>query len=207
MEPDRYQQAWQAHSSQARVTIDTDLLLKEVQRNQQAFLTTIFRRDVIEIGVGLLLLPYWFYAGVTRSLPWTWYLAVPAILWVIGFLLVDRKRHPQTPSEPGEPLLKCVEKALTQVEHQIWLLRNVFWWYLLPFAIPILAFFAQAAWQASKNWIEALGAASALFLFVAVLYFFIYHMNQRAVRKQLEPRRQELLALFASLRNETTSEE
>ena len=32
MEPDKYQQAWQAHSSQTRVTIDADLLLKEVQR-------------------------------------------------------------------------------------------------------------------------------------------------------------------------------
>ena len=65
MDPDKYQQAWQAHSSQTRVTVDADLLLKEVQRNQRNFRATIFWRDVREVGVGLLMLPLWFYLGVT----------------------------------------------------------------------------------------------------------------------------------------------
>ncbi len=94
MEQDKYQQAWQAHSSQTRVTVDADSLLKVVQRNQQDFRATIFRRDFVEIAVGLLMLPYWIYAGITQSLPWTWYLTVPAIIWVVGFFLVDRMRHP-----------------------------------------------------------------------------------------------------------------
>ena len=93
------------------------------------------------------MMPVWFYLGITLSLPWTWCLTVPALVWVAGFILVDRKRHPQKPSEPDEPLLDSVKESLTQVEHQIWLLRNVFWWYLLPFAISILAFFAQVAWS------------------------------------------------------------
>ena len=42
MDPDKYQQAWQAHSSQTRVTVDADLLLKEVQRDQREFRATIF---------------------------------------------------------------------------------------------------------------------------------------------------------------------
>ena len=55
-------------------------------------------------------------------------------------------RHKRKPSEPGDPLLESVKESLTQVEHQIWLLRNVFWWYLLPFTISILAFFAHVTW-------------------------------------------------------------
>ena len=31
MGPDKYQQAWQAQSAQARVTVDASLLLKEVE--------------------------------------------------------------------------------------------------------------------------------------------------------------------------------
>src|SRR5689334_9386119 len=125
MDPDHYQQAWQAQSSETRITIDARLLLKEVQRNQRDFRSAILRRDVIEVGVGLLMLPLWFYLGVTFSEPWTWYLTVPAIIWCVGFFVVDRIRHPQRPSDPGEPLLNCVENSLSQVEHQIWLLRNV----------------------------------------------------------------------------------
>ena len=30
----------------------------------------------------------------------------------------------------GQPLVRCVEESLAQVEHQIWLLRNVGWWVL-----------------------------------------------------------------------------
>jgi hypothetical protein len=123
--------------------------------------------------------------------------------------LVDRWRHPQTPSDPGEPLLKCVQNSLTQVEHQIWLLRNIFWWYLLPFTIALLAYFGHVAWRAgmaTNDWLAALAFGTFLFAFVFALYSFIYYMNQRAVRTQLEPRRQELLALLASLNDETTSE-
>ncbi|HET6879626.1 MAG TPA: hypothetical protein VFI31_05715 [Pirellulales bacterium] len=206
MDADNYQQAWQAHSAQTRVTVDAELLLKEVRRNQRDFLATILRRDVIEVAVTLLMLPYWVYQGLTRPLPWTWWLTVPAIIWVGGFFLVDRMRHPQTPSDPSEPLLKCGKNSLTQVERQIWLLRNVFWWYLLPFTISILAFFAQVSWQTSRNWLEALGAGGLSFSFLWALYYFLDYTNQRAVRTQLEPRRQELLALLKSLGDETTSE-
>jgi hypothetical protein len=201
MQPDNYQQAWRAQSSQTRVTFDADLLIKEVQRSQQEFRATIFCRDFLEIGVALLLLPYWFYAGIKQSLPWTWWLTVPALVWVAGFILVDRRRHPQKPSEAGEPLTTSVKQSLTQVEHQIWLLRNIFWWYLLPFTISISAFFADVAWRASD-----LGFAAFLFLFLFAVYSFIYYVNQRAVRVKLQPRRDELLKLLTSLTDETTSE-
>ena len=41
----------------------------------------------------LLMVPLWIYMGVKLSLPWTWYLTVPALLWVAGYMLVDRMRH------------------------------------------------------------------------------------------------------------------
>ena len=83
-------------------------------------------RDVREVGTSLVMVPVWLALGIGLSLPWTWYLTVPAMLWIAGFMLVDRKRHPRQASEPGEPLLIGANKSLAQVEHQIWLLRNVF---------------------------------------------------------------------------------
>src|SRR5690606_4520816 len=100
MAPDHYQQAWQAQASQTRVTVDPDRLRQEVQRKQRDFGATILRRDVGEVVVGLLLLPFWIYKGLTGSVPWTWWLGVPAILWILGYFLVDRIRYPQKPCEP-----------------------------------------------------------------------------------------------------------
>jgi CubicO group peptidase (beta-lactamase class C family) len=99
-----------------------------------------------------------------------------------------------------------VKESLSQVERQIWLLRNVLWWYLLPFAIPILAFFAHVSWLNSKVWLESALGFGVPAVFVVALYCWVYWLNQRAVRLQLEPRRQELLALLASLGDETASE-
>ena len=205
MDPDKYQQAWQAQAFQARVSVDASLLLEEVQRSQRDFRAMILMRDVREVGVILLMLPLWFYLGYRLSLPWSWYLSLPAMIGVGGFILVDRKRHPQKPSEPGKPLLENVKESLTQVEHQIWLLRNVFCWYLLPFAIPILAFFAHVAWSLRfAGWLEALIFFVILAGSLCAIDVLIYYINQRAVRVALEPRRQELLTLLASLGDETT---
>jgi hypothetical protein len=209
MAPDDYQQAWQAQASQTRVTVDADLLLKELERNQRAFRATIFCRDFREVATALIMIPVWFYLGAKSSLPWTWYLTVPALLWIIAFFLIDRRRHPQTPSAPSEPLLATVKTSLSQVEHQIWLLRNVFWWYLLPLTISIQTFFAHVALRSAHNWPEAIGAlafATLMFLFLAAIYGFIEHVNQRAIRLHLGPRRQELLALLNSLGDEPASE-
>lgn len=206
MEPDKYQQAWQTHSAQTRVTIDADSLLNVVRRSQRDFRATIFWRDFREVGVSILLIPLWLFLGIIFSLPWTWYLEVPALIGVAAFFLVDRMRHPQKPSEPGEPLQECIQNSLAQVEHQIWLLRNVLWWYILPFAIPMLVFFAHVVWQMAvetNGWLAALAFGSFLFVFVFAIDSFIYYINQLAVRRELEPQRQELRALLASLNNDT----
>ncbi len=207
MNPDNYQQAWQEHSSQTRVTVDAGLLLKELQRSQRAFRATIFIRDFREIAVAMVMLPLWFFLGITLSLPWTWYLTVPALVWVAGFMLVYRMRHKQDPSKPEESLLHCVKRSLTEQEDQIWLLRNIFWWYLLPPGISILAFFAHVSWLSrSIGTLPALIFFMGLVGFVFALYSFIYWLNQHCVRTQLEPRRQELLTLLANLGDESTGE-
>jgi len=205
MNTDTLKEAWRAQSSQTRLTIDADLLVKEVRRNERAFNATIFWRDVREVAVCLVMVPLWFYLGARDSLPWTWYLEVPALLWVAGFMLVDRWQHKQRPPEPGEPLGRRVEGSLARVGHQIWLLRNVLWWYLLPPGLAILPFFSQCAWEArSGGWWAALIIAGMVAVEVLV-FAGVYWLNQRAVRSELEPRRRELEALLAGLKADPTA--
>ncbi|EDL61879.1 hypothetical protein [Gimesia maris] len=207
MAPDEFQQAWQAQASQTRVTIDADLLRQEVRRDQQAFRTVILYRDYGEVAVALLLIPFWFILGAVTESPWTWYLTVPVLIWMAGFMLVYRRRHRQEPGEPDEPLLQCVQRSITEVEDQIWLLRNVFWWYLLPPSISILIFFAHVSWQSrAGGWVFALIFFLFLAGFLVGVYTWVYFLNQRAVRLQLIPKREELLTLQASLQEEGTGE-
>lgn len=202
MNPDNFKQAWQTQSSQSRVTINADLLLKEVRRNQRSFTAILFWRDVREVGIALALIPVWIYLGIKSSPPWTWYLMVPALVWFAGFMGADRMRHKVRLPGPGEPLHQSVECSLAQVNHQIWLLRNVLWWELMPLAVPILAFFGQVALKdLFFGWLVVLPVI--LVIVPAVLVFAcVYWLNQIAVRSELEPRRLELEKLLASLKEE-----
>ena len=205
MNLDNLQQAWQTQTSQTRLASDSELLLQEVRRNQRHFTASVYWRDVREVGTALLLVPLWLYLGVRLSLPWTWYLTVPALVWIAGFMLADRMRHKRQPAEPCESLRQRVESSLAQVEHQIWLLRNVFWWGLLPPGLAMLAFIGQLAWEVRLGgwWTAPVVALAVLPGFI--VFAAVYRLNQSAVRCELEPRRQELEALHMSLQDETPS--
>ena len=207
MNLDRYQQAWKADTDRMRVTIDTESLTKEVRRGQETFHSTIFWRDVREAGTSLIMVPIWLAMGVFMAVPWTWYLTIVALIWVAAFILIDRRRHPQRMSEPGETLVYYVKESLPQVEHQIWLLRNVFWWYLLPFCISIMAFFLHVSWGNSNDWWEFGLSAGFFGLLVFVVYWVTYRANQYVVREHFEPRRQDLLRLIANLEEDASDED
>jgi hypothetical protein len=69
----------------------------------------------------------------------------------------------------------------------------------------MLAFLGQVAWQAEPPiWLTALVTAG-LVAAIGFVLGFVYRSNQLAVRKHLEPRRQELEALLQSLADETDS--
>ncbi|EGF27857.1 hypothetical protein [Rhodopirellula baltica] len=206
MSLDKFRQAWKADASQLKVTIDIELLTQQVQQSDDQFRTMIFWRDVREVGVSLLLIPVWLVLGIGFSLPWSWWLTVPVLLWIAGFMLIDRKRHPKASSDPGQPLLFYTKESLTQVEHQIWLLRNVFWWYLLPPTISLMAFFVHLAWNLTGTWWGCILVATPFGVFLFYTYRKIYRLNQAAVDEQLQPRQEHLRRIVETLESEDASD-
>ena len=193
-----FQKAWQSQDAGAKVTINADVLLKEVRRSQQQFRATIFWRDVREVGLAFLMTLYFVYHGL-RHHDWTDYLVGFACFGVGVFMVVDRLLQRRKQAASNDPLKTCVESSLHQVNHQIWLLKNVFSNYLLPLAAALEISICVSAWHSRNNFIVALFGFVAPTFIVAVLYWGIYWFNQSAVRKDLEPRRQELETLLASL--------
>ena len=196
---DELKQAWQSQTAAPRLTFDPALLLNEVRRNERQFAAIIFCRDMREVGVALVMVPVWMVMGIKMSLPWTWWLVIPALLWIAGFMMMDRKRQRRKQTPPGDDLRTSIESSLAQVEHQIWLLRNVFWWYLLPLFVPMTMFVAHIAWRSGSSKVGALAGFAVMDLIFAGIFWLIYWLNQFAVRKDLEPRRDELKALLRSL--------
>jgi phosphoglycerol transferase MdoB-like AlkP superfamily enzyme len=192
------QQAWQSQDAVAQATVNADALLKEVRRNQQQFRTTILWRDVREVGVAILLALFFLYQGM-RHQNGAEYLLALAGFGVGAFMVVDRLLQRRKQPVSNDSLKSCIEGSLLQVNHQIWLLKNVFWWYLLPFAAALGISLCYSIWQARASAFPVVMVWVISMLFVALVYWGIYWLNQYAVRKNLEPRRQELESLLAGL--------
>jgi CubicO group peptidase (beta-lactamase class C family) len=191
------QKSWQAQDAGRKITIDADLLLKEVRHNQRRFRRTIFWRDVREVGTAAVLVPVFIAAGLKIS--WTLHLCALGCLVVGGYLLVDRWRQKSKTPDLHGSLKDCAATSLADINHQIWLLKNVLWWYLLPIFIPIMIFFGWVAWQVPAPVIVKITRLLPQTGFVVLLYAGIYWLNQFAVKKSLEPRRQELEKLLKEI--------
>jgi hypothetical protein len=192
------QEAWQSQDTSAKVTIRADALLKEVRRKQRQFRATIFWRDVREVGVAAFL-TWLFLHWAIRDREWALYLLAFACFGVGMFMLVDRwlqrKKRPVT----NDGVRACVEASLIQVKHQIWLLKNVFWWYLLPIQVGLGALICSVGWQVRLGGLGVILGLAGYAVFCGLLCWGLYHLNQMAVRKSLEPRRLELETLLSSL--------
>ena len=205
-DPDNLQQAWQTQSSQTKISIDADVLLKVVQRDQQSFRAVVQTSDYVGVGIAILMVPVWIYMGVTESSPWTWYLTLPVLVWWVVFPIVYRMRHPLKPAQPDEPLVHCVERSLTEVDEQIWYHSKSFWWSASPLFASIVTFAFHSAWLRSDGWLDLLSNMDSVVFFLA-FFSFLYFLIEKCGCSKYEPRRQELLTLLKSLRDETTSED
>jgi hypothetical protein len=198
---------WQKDTTVAKLTIDSNLLLREVMRNKKLFESIILSRDIREVAAGILgilfclgFTVFFFYKGLNVV---AWVLAISILfdLWVVMFFIADRIFQRKKRPSRGESLTVCVEDSLTQVNHQIWLLKNMLWWYLLPPGIGMTAFFVTVYWQ-----IRAVGESAIIQLFinlalVTLVFWGAYWLNQYAVRKELIPRKKELEAMLKNLAN------
>lgn len=190
------QKTWQSQPT-STISIDADALIGQVRRKQREFRTTIFWRDFREVAVALVLAVVFMMK--TRHDGWPSLTVSAACLWIAGFILVDRWRRLGQRPASDHALLDRLDEALSEVKHQIWLLKNVAWWYLLPLALALVFRSAYSAATGSAPLADRISSFAIDFGVFGVVFAGVYWLNQYAVRTVLQPRRQELLDIRESL--------
>jgi hypothetical protein len=159
----------------------------------------IFWRDVREAGGSfIMMIVFIILAFVMNTLSLLFPAA--ACLFVAVYMVIDRIklriRHPY--SKQNASLIEAVANSIVHVDHQIWLLKNVLWWYLMPFALGISAFWLWILWQAREVLVVRF-FITGCFVFLFITYYGVYRLNQQAVKKELQPRKEELETLLESI--------
>lgn len=198
---DQLKNAWR---SQDRVSVDAESLLGVMRRNQRSFRATIFWRDFREVVILVACAVFFTYTGLDRQ-HYSWLVLACLCVGVGLFFIVDRLWHRRPEAGKGEALADCARNSLAEVRHQRWLLKNIFWWYLLPPSIGMAAVaieYGLLAWQRSGSPLAGVATAGSLIGVAVVVDVSMYFLNRWAVRKELEPRIRELEALLDTLDEE-----
>ncbi len=99
-------------------------------------------------------------------------------------------------------MVDFIKRSIDQSNHQIWLLRNIFWWYLLPPGIGMAVVLSYVLYLVlqdgllSRAHVWEVLYLTGVAVLVALTFWGVYLLNQRAVRNELLPRKQELEELL-----------
>jgi hypothetical protein len=197
---------------------DPETLAKRFQEKSNGFRLLIYWRDIRESGVAfaVALFFFWFVAGTSLLIAG---ITAACMSFVGVFIIVDRVFQRRRRPEASDSVLNNIRVALVEVEHQIWLLRNMVWWYLGPIYIATIIVmytiltlplpWSEVHWSDMPQFdsLFSLVFVGGVFVFVAAVFaggnVYLYVFNQRAVRDDLEPRRAELVELLESLETPT----
>lgn len=145
----------------------------------------IKRRDRLEIGVALLLIPAWIFGlFVSVSLIQTiGFLVAIASCIYIPYKLVKAK---QIEPSKSNSLRAFLENERQKLIKQKQLLESVFWWYLGPLGLSI-GLITLGATAKESGMPQPDMRLTIYLIVVAVFYAGIYVMNKKAVKKKFTP--------------------
>jgi hypothetical protein len=139
-------------------------------------------------------------ANADGSPSWPAWIAATLPLGVAAFFIIDRWTVARRLALQGDDVLAQIDRAADAVKHQIWLLRNVFWWYLLPIGVSVAFLALQLVLYMPTDLPPNVALTVKIMVGILVIVpvrvvdWWIWKLNQRAIRVNLEPELAELEA-------------
>jgi MFS family permease len=210
-----YEAIWKRQELPVGVHADFAVLRETFEKKRRRLSATLFARDLLEAAAGVFVSGVFAYTWWQMGRGgWPMAFAIALILGVSGFFVRERVRAHRLQLGADVPLIAKVEADIAELRHQRRLLLNIWSWYLLP-CIGAIAIFGATVVRLlivspppgvilSALW-EHPAALAWIILYVAVIlplcFWGVWTINRRAVRKQLEPRLEELEKLHRELRS------
>lgn len=167
-------------------SLDLDAVREQVVKSRRQLNFRDLRESIACVVVIVLFAPAIFTRLPAMTRIGACVICLAAVVIGVSLYLGNRRYR----TRPELSVDDYLGAEIAHLDYQIWLLRNVSWWYLAPLAIGFLVF----VWGMNP-------VATALKMSVG--YFLldrgINWLNQRAVNGDLVPQRDELVRVRASL--------
>ena len=202
MKLDELREAWK--SQDTRTTVRTVLLLESIRKRQRRHNRFIWLRNIRE-GWGTILAAVFFACSVesdveSRLQLWPFYFAMAILFGIGAFRVIDNQRQKRRAAQYEDSSLSFVERSLQNINHRIWLLENIIWWWILPVAVGGILLIAQVIMLVGLHeptlfW--KLGLAVGIGLVVLCI---VHWGNRWTARKYWGPRKTELEDIVSALK-------
>jgi len=180
---------WQSSPKHERIKFEKSKLMLDVQSKLDSFDRAVNRRDFLEIGTAIVIIPLFAYQVYNQpnylaKFGATW--IVVYVVYVIYRLLDAKKNKPKEMSSYLEYLKQCKK----YLERQKKLLDSVLYWYVLPCLMGCAIMMTGMLDLLNTSWYEIIRMRK---VWIAVSSFtiigvFVPRLNKRAVKKELLPR-------------------
>jgi len=207
-----YEAIWKRQELPVGPGADLAALRGTFEKKRRKLAATLLIRDFLEVSAGAFVsgvFAYsWWHMGKEG---WPMVFAIALILGISGFFVRERFRSHRLRLGPDVPLVAKVEADIAELRHQRHLLLNIWSWYLMPCGgaiviggatvVRVLIIKVQPEFfSALRQHPSALAWIIAYVVSVLPLCFWgVWALNRRAVRRQIEPRLEELEKLRQSL--------
>ncbi|HEY3756615.1 MAG TPA: hypothetical protein VGL42_10740 [Opitutaceae bacterium] len=160
----------------------------------------LFWRDIRELLAAALLMFLFVKDALHRgSAGWPIWLGIALLVPVAGFFVKERIRAHYRKTAPNASVLEKVEADLAELRRQRSLLQNVGKWYLGPIFLSWLVVLASTHFHGLGGILRTPLQMSGYAAGGVALFYFIWKLNRRAVRRQIDPRISELETLKIGL--------
>ena len=188
-----YEAAWKRQEPPVGAGADLATLRQTFETKRRKMAGTLFVRDILEASAGVFVAVSLARKGwLMGKAGWPVALSVALILGVTFFFIWERIRTHRARLGPDAPLLTKLEADIAELRHQRRLLLNVATWYLAPILASMAIFAVTLSVQAPTPLSRDPFFLTAYWVSVGLLYWGIWALNRRAVRKKIEPRLEEL---------------
>lgn len=184
-EMDRFKAAWRTRSVTGADNRPKEEIMVEIKQRVEKLDRTVFWRDARETLAAVCVSGFfavtllWITNPMSRVGAWVLILSGVAITATLHITRL-RRRH----IAAGEGLETFCRLELEKVDAQIRLLRGVTWWYVAPVLVGVNLFYFGLSRAPMSG---AVYLALSLVIGAGIIW-----LNQRAVRRELQPLRDEL---------------
>jgi hypothetical protein len=200
-----YEAVWKRQELPTGEDADVESVRATLETKGRKLRAVLLLRDFAEAGAGLLVSAgcarIWWDTGRDG---WPIALSMALILGISGVFVRERFRARRLRIGADASLLAKVEADIAELRHQCHLVRYLWAWYLAPCFLSIAIVCAVIVhrappWGPLHDPVILVGFGA----FFALVFWFAWEINRRALRKRLEPR----LAELEKLRNSILSAE